>query len=130
MYHGDTIPVFPRVVQFGQIGELHQEYLNGDIVLMPGGMVILTEADIDAMLDNSDIWPDPDYPLTQDDLDYEAHCLKQASILKTRERRRCYTCGESGIGRMRRVTGHFVTSKHFDPTEAYRLDCGHSTIDC
>lgn len=109
MLHGDVIPVSRRYVENGEIS------FNGDIVLMSG---------------ETDIWPDPDYPLTQDDLDYEAYCLKQASILKTRERRRCYTCGESGIGRMRHVTGHFVTSKHFDPTEAYRLDCGHSTIDC
>lgn len=60
--------------------------------------------------------------------DYVDHCLREAAIVRTRERRRCYTCVPL-VGQVRRVTGHFTSQPHFDPTLAYRLACGHATID-
>jgi len=107
--YGTPVPVTRRIVQLGQAP------YNGDIVPLLGES------------DNSEIWDAPDYPY---DEEYERYLDKQNSILKTRERRRCYQCGESGIGKMRHVIGHTVVSQHFDPTEAYNLDCGHTAIDC
>lgn len=59
------------------------------------------------------------------------YCLDECGpeSLRIRERRRCFNCGPALVGRMRRVTGHFTTQARFDPTLAYRLACGHSTID-
>lgn len=110
MVHGDVIPVTRKIVELGQPA------INGDIIPLLG-----------VSLSESDFWDIPDYPY---DEEYERYLDKQNSILKTRERRRCYQCGETGIGRMRHVISHCVVSQHFDPTEAYNLDCGHTAIDC
>ena len=62
------------------------------------------------------------------DPDYVAYLEHEAAILRTRSRRRCYDCRPL-VGRIRRVTREFVCNP-VDPTTAYRLVCGHSTIDC
>lgn len=110
MIHGDVISVTRKIVELGQPA------LNGDIIPLLGTPMY-----------GSDIWDVPDYPY---DEEYERYLDKQNSILKTRERRRCYQCGETGKGLMRRVLGHTTVSEHFDPTLGYRLVCGHTTIDC
>lgn len=68
--------------------------------------------------------------MTPDERDaYERWVQSQQDLMKTRARRRCYEC-RPVTGRIRRVTGTFVTGRDFDPTTAYRLVCGHDTIDC
>lgn len=108
--YGTPVPVTRKIVQLGQPA------VNGDIIPLLGTPMY-----------DSDIWDAPDYPY---DEEYERYLDKQNSLLKTRERRRCYECGETGIGLMRHVVRHTVVSEHFDPTEGYVLDCGHTTIDC
>lgn len=107
--YGTPVPVTRKIVELGQPA------VNGDIVLMSD------------VADESDIWQEDGYPY---DEEYERFLAKQESILKTRERRRCYQCGETGKGLVRRVLGHTTVSEHFDPTLGYRLVCGHTTIDC
>ncbi len=60
--------------------------------------------------------------------EYVAHCAREAALVRTRERRRCYDCRPL-VGQVRRVVGHFTSQPRFDPTLAYRLTCGHATID-
>ena len=67
---------------------------------------------------------DDQYPYDQAYLD---HLAREATILRTRERRRCYDC-TPWTGATRRVTGH-LTVNPADPTRGYRLTCGHVTID-
>lgn len=43
-------------------------------------------------------------------------------------RRLCFTC-KPLEGAERDVIGLFTTGQRFDPTQAYELRCGHSTID-
>lgn len=69
-----------------------------------------------------------DLDIYADDDEYVSHCLREAAIVRTRERRRCFTCRPL-VGRVRRVVWNFTTNLYFDPTAAYRLTCGHDTID-
>lgn len=52
-------------------------------------------------------------------------------ITEAPERKPCPDCPRLSDGSMRapRVVGHFTVEQHRDPTRAYKLECGHSTID-
>lgn len=81
-------------------------------------------------MDGADAGPDEGYGYYCTDGTCDCYLDHRPQPLRTRERRRCYDCGPVLVGHMRRVIGHFVTQPRFDPTTAYRLACGHSTIDC
>lgn len=79
--------------------------------------------------------PQPGEPGYEEWLAYEEHMAHEASIFRTRQRRRCYDCetpagSPAPIGAMRRVVREVTVNKLFDPTVGYKLTCGHVTIDC
>jgi hypothetical protein len=70
--------------------------------------------------------------------DYRARPQRDTEVLgcgchlvQPPERRPCYSCPPLVDGTLRapRVVRRFVVEAHRDPTAAYELECGHSTID-